>query len=90
MHDPLALRSRDAPPQLHSPCELYIPGVSTDESERREALLAELRERIARHAWADETTSIDGVHLCAADRPSDPQASTSGTVQYGTVPAGPG
>jgi AraC-like DNA-binding protein len=59
---------------------LYIPGVSADESERREALLVELRERITRHAEAGETTSIDGFRVCAADRPSEPQVSTSGTV----------
>jgi AraC-like DNA-binding protein len=59
---------------------LYIPGVSADESDRREALLVELRERIARHAGAGETTSIDGFRVCAADRPSEPHASTSGTV----------
>jgi AraC-like DNA-binding protein len=59
---------------------MYIPAMSADESDRREALLAELRERIARHARADEATSIDGVQLCAADRPGEPRASTSGTV----------
>ena len=59
---------------------MYIRCMSADESDRRQVLLAELREQIARHAGADETTSIDGVHVCAADRPSEPQASTSGTA----------
>jgi AraC-like DNA-binding protein len=51
-----------------------------DQSERREALLVELRERIASHAQADEPTSIDGFRVCAATRPSESQVSTSGTV----------
>jgi AraC-like DNA-binding protein len=59
---------------------LYIPGVSIDESDRREALLVELGERIGGHARADETTRIDGFRVCAADRPSEPHASRSGTV----------
>jgi AraC-like DNA-binding protein len=54
--------------------------MSAAESDRRGALLAELRERIAHHAAADETTSIQGVQLCAADRPSEPRASASGTA----------
>jgi AraC-like DNA-binding protein len=44
------------------------------------ALLTELRELIARHAQADETTAIDGVLLSAAVGPGEPRASTSGTV----------
>ena len=47
---------------------------------RTDALLAELRELIARHGRPDETTAIDGVLLSAADRPGEPRASTSGTV----------
>jgi AraC-like DNA-binding protein len=42
--------------------------------------LGELRSLIARHARPDETTAIDGVLLAAADRPSEPRASTTGTV----------
>jgi AraC-like DNA-binding protein len=59
---------------------MYIPGMSADESDRREALLTELRERIARHIGAHETATIDGVQLCAADQPSEPEATTSGTA----------
>jgi AraC-like DNA-binding protein len=47
---------------------------------RTDALLAELRELIARHARPDETTAIDGVLLSAAERAGEPRASTSGTV----------
>ena len=47
---------------------------------RTDALLAELRALIARHARPDETTAIDGVLLSAAGRPGEPRASTSGTV----------
>jgi len=47
---------------------------------RTDALLAELRALIARHARPDETTAIDGVLLSAAARPGEPRASTSGTV----------
>jgi AraC-like DNA-binding protein len=45
-----------------------------------DALLAELRARIIRHACRDETTAIDGVLLSTADAPGEPRASTSGTV----------
>jgi AraC-like DNA-binding protein len=45
-----------------------------------DALLAELRALIARHARPDETTAIDGVLLSAAGRPGEPRASTTGTV----------
>lgn len=45
-----------------------------------DALLAELRTRIARHARPGETTAIEGVLLSSADRAGEPQASTSGTV----------
>ena len=45
-----------------------------------DALLAELRALIARHARPDETTAIDGVLLSAAGRPGEPEASTTGTV----------
>ena len=58
---------------------MYIPGMSADESDRREALLVELRRRIGCHAGAPGTTSIDGVQLCAADRPSEPRAAGSGS-----------
>jgi AraC-like DNA-binding protein len=47
---------------------------------RSDALLAELRALIARHARPDETTAIDGVLLSAAGRPGEPRASRSGTV----------
>ena len=47
---------------------------------RADALLAELRALIARHARPDETTAIDGVLLSAAGRPGEPRASTTGTV----------
>jgi AraC-like DNA-binding protein len=47
---------------------------------RTDALLADLRELIVRHARPDETTAIEGVLLSAADRPGEPRASTSGTV----------
>jgi AraC-like DNA-binding protein len=47
---------------------------------RTDALLAELRALIARHARPDDTTSIDGVLLSAAGRPGEPRASTTGTV----------
>jgi AraC-like DNA-binding protein len=53
---------------------------SLQASPRADALLAELRALIARHARPDATTTIDGVLLTAADRPGEPQASTSGTV----------
>ena len=49
-------------------------------SRRTDALLAELRALIARHARPDETTAIDGVLLSAAGRPGEPRASSSGTV----------
>ena len=47
---------------------------------RSDVLLAELRELIARHARADETTAIDGVLLSAATGPQEPRGSTTGTV----------
>ena len=47
---------------------------------RTNALLAELRALIVRHARTDETTAIDGVLLSAAGRPGEPEASTTGTV----------
>jgi AraC-like DNA-binding protein len=47
---------------------------------RADALLAELRALIARHARLDERTAIDGVLLSAAGRPGEPRASTTGTV----------
>src|SRR4051794_17482870 len=47
---------------------------------RTDALLAELRALIARHARPDQTTAIDGVLLSAAGRPGEPEASTTGTV----------
>ncbi len=47
---------------------------------RTDALLAELRALIVRHARPDETTAIDGVLLSAAGRPGEPEASTTGTV----------
>ena len=47
---------------------------------RTDALLAELRALIARHARLDERTAIDGVLLSAAGRPGEPRASTTGTV----------
>jgi AraC-like DNA-binding protein len=47
---------------------------------RRAALLAQLRELIARHARPDETTAIDGVLLSAVDRSGEPAASRSGTI----------
>jgi AraC-like DNA-binding protein len=47
---------------------------------RTDALLAELRALIARHARPDETTAIDGVLLSAAGRPGEPRAASSGTV----------
>jgi AraC-like DNA-binding protein len=47
---------------------------------RTDALLAELRALIVRHARCDETTAIDGVLLSAAGRPGEPEASTTGTV----------
>lgn len=42
--------------------------------------LQELRELIARHARADDSTAVDGVLLSAAGRPGEPRASTTGTV----------
>jgi AraC-like DNA-binding protein len=45
-----------------------------------DALLAELRALVARHARPDETTAIDGVLLSAAGAPGEPHASTTGTV----------
>ena len=45
-----------------------------------DAVFAELRALIARHAHPDATTAIEGVLLTAADRPGEPRASTSGTV----------
>jgi AraC-like DNA-binding protein len=48
--------------------------------QRTDALLAELRTLIARHARPDWTTEIDGVLLSAADEPGEPEASTTGTV----------
>jgi AraC-like DNA-binding protein len=54
--------------------------VSDIASLRSDALLAELRELIVRHARPDETTAIEGVLLSAAERPGEPRASTSGTV----------
>jgi AraC-like DNA-binding protein len=56
---------------------MYIPGMGIDQSDRRQALLVELREQIAHHAHG--ATGVDGVRVCAADRPSQPQASASGT-----------
>jgi AraC-like DNA-binding protein len=47
---------------------------------RTDALLAELRALIARHARPDETTALDGVLLSAAGRPGEPRPSSSGTV----------
>jgi len=47
---------------------------------RADALLAELRALIARHARLDERTAIDGVLLSAAGQPGEPRASTTGTV----------
>jgi AraC-like DNA-binding protein len=52
--------------------------MAANESDRQQALLTELREQIARHAHAE--TGIQGVRLCAEDRSSEPQPSTSGTV----------
>jgi AraC-like DNA-binding protein len=49
-------------------------------SQRTDALLAELRALIARHARPDDATAIDGVLLSAAGRPGEPRASSSGTV----------
>jgi len=45
-----------------------------------DALLAELRTRIANHARPDQTTAIDGVLLSCVDRAGEPEASTTGTV----------
>jgi len=45
-----------------------------------DALLAELRALIRRHARPDEMTAIEGVLLSAAGRPGEPEASTTGTV----------
>lgn len=66
---------------------MYVPlmGAIAEHGARRDALrtdalLAELRELIARHARPDETTAIDGVLLSAAGRPGEPEASTTGTV----------
>ena len=42
--------------------------------------LAELRERVARHARPDYATAIDGVLLSSADGPTRPEASMTGTV----------
>jgi AraC-like DNA-binding protein len=44
------------------------------------ALLAELRTLIARHARPDETTSIGGVLLSSVEAAGEPAAGTSGTV----------
>ena len=57
---------------------MYSPGMGVDEPDRREALLAELGEEIARHAHG--ATGIEGVRVCAEDGPGEPQASTTGTV----------
>ena len=54
--------------------------MSIDQSDRRDALLTELRERIARHHRAQKATGIEGFRICASDRPTEPQVSTSGTV----------
>jgi AraC-like DNA-binding protein len=51
---------------------MYIPAVT----ER----LAELRELIARHAERGQETAIDGVLVSVADGPTEPAASTTGTV----------
>src|SRR6476619_8473890 len=66
---------------------MYVPlmGAIAEHAARRgslraEALLAELRALIARHARPDETTAIDGVLLSAAGRPGEPEASSTGTV----------
>ena len=56
---------------------MYVPLMGAP---RTNALLAELRGLIARHARPDETTAIDGVLLSAAGRPGEPEASTTGTV----------
>jgi AraC-like DNA-binding protein len=45
-----------------------------------EGQLSELRALIARHAERGETTAIDGVLVSAATGPTEPMASTSGTV----------
>jgi AraC-like DNA-binding protein len=45
-----------------------------------DAPLAELGLLIARHARADYSTAIDGVLLSSADGPTQPEASTTGTV----------
>ena len=62
-----------------------LMGAITEHTARRaslrtDALLAELRALIARHARPDYTTAIDGVLLSVAARPGEPRASTSGTV----------
>jgi AraC-like DNA-binding protein len=42
--------------------------------------LDELREMLARHARADQTTAIDGVLIAAVEQPAPPLPSMSGTV----------
>src|SRR3954447_15027084 len=66
---------------------MYVPlmGAVAEPAARRsslrtDALLAELRALIVRHARPDETTAIGGVLLSAAGRPGEPEASTTGTV----------
>jgi AraC-like DNA-binding protein len=54
--------------------------VRTETPHRCTILLEELRELIVRHARPDGTTDIDGVLLSRAERPGEPQASTTGTV----------
>lgn len=41
--------------------------------------LDELRELLARHARADQTTALDGIRVCRFDHPIAPAASMSGT-----------
>jgi AraC-like DNA-binding protein len=47
---------------------------------RRDHLLGELRELIARHARADQGTVIDGLLLAAEDRTGEPSPARTGTV----------
>lgn len=62
---------------LMGPDSRELAGSSSQDVEGQ---LAELRALIARHVRPDHTTALDGVLLSTATGPTEPTASTSGTV----------
>ena len=73
MHDPARSSSCDVRQGPVEPSHrVYVPAHAPHGRHdlRTDALLEELRARIARHARPDETTAIDGVLLSAATRPA--------------------